>query len=154
MRFVERNGKNMFVAGANLEPFHVTSERRGKGAYLRVSGEIDMATAPVLDERLRAAQSNGFTRVVVDFEHVTFMDVSGLHCLLRAAARARLTDKPFAMVKTPAIVERVLQITRSAHLLDPDPLGLATDTVMAGPESPVRLPGLPKVRSRGPRRVI
>jgi anti-anti-sigma factor len=109
---------DMSRVGANLEPFSVTSRQRGDAADLRVSGEIDMATAPVLDDRLRAAQNNGYTGIVLDLENVTFMDASGLRALLRAAERARQSEKAFAMVKTPAIVQRVLQITGTAHLLD------------------------------------
>ena len=122
----------MSWVGANLEPFSVTGEQRGGAAYLRVSGEIDMATAPVLDERLRAAQSNGYTGIVVDLEHVTFMDITGLRSLIRAAEEARRSDKTFATVKATAIVKRVLQITGTAHLLDADPLAPVMDRQMAG----------------------
>ncbi len=132
MRFLDGEGTNMSGVGANLEPFGVTGEQRGDAAYLRVSGEIDIATAPLLDERLRAAQSNGYTGIVVDLEHVTFMDASGVRSLLRAAEEARRNDKTFATVKTPAIVSRVLQITGTAHLLDADPLAPVTDREMAG----------------------
>ena len=104
-----------------LEPFSVTSEERDTAAYLRVSGEIDMATVPVLDERLLAAQSNGYAGIVVDLEQVTFMDATGLRSLLRAAGRARRDNKTFSAVKTPAIVDRMLKITGTAHLLDADP---------------------------------
>lgn len=111
----------------NLEPFGVISEQLGDAAYLRVSGEIDMATAPVLDERLRAAQSNGYTGIVVDLKQVTFIDASGLRSLLRAAEQARQNDKSFATVKTPAIVQRLLQITGTAHLLAADSVAVVTE---------------------------
>lgn len=58
----------MSGVAVNLEPFYVTIERREDGAHLRVSSEIDMATAPVLDDRLRAAQSDGYNGIVVDLE--------------------------------------------------------------------------------------
>lgn len=101
----------------NLEPFSITSEERGDGAYLRVRGEIDIATVPALDEGLRVAQSNGYSGIVVDLEQVTFIDASGLRSLLRAAEQARRSDKSFETVGTPRVVQRVLQITGTARLL-------------------------------------
>ena len=121
MKSVQRRGER--VSGSpEPQHFKVTSEQQGDAAYLRVSGEIDIATAPLLDERLRAAQSNGYTGVVVDLEHVTFMDSSGLRSLLRAAEQARRSDKWFATVKPPPMVRRVFEITGTAHLLVADPL--------------------------------
>ncbi|MHB8512102.1 MAG: STAS domain-containing protein [Actinomycetota bacterium] len=121
----------MSEIGANFEPFSVTSQQHGDAAYLRVSGEIDMATAPVLDERLRTAQNNGYSGIVIDLENVTFMDASGLRSLLRAAERARQSERAFAIVKAPTIVQRVLQITGTAHLLDAESLTLVADREMA-----------------------
>lgn len=126
MKSILRRGEHM-RGSLEPQPFNVTSEQQGDAAYLRVSGEIDIATAPLLDDQLRAAQSNGYTGVVIDLEHVTFMDVSGLRSLLRAAEQARRSDKRFATVKTPPIVRRVFEITGSTHLLDADALALATE---------------------------
>jgi anti-anti-sigma factor len=51
----------------------------------RVSGEIDLGSAPQLEEHL--AHTDG-KPLLVDMSHVTFLDSSGLSALLRLRARA------------------------------------------------------------------
>ena len=51
---------------------------------LEVEGEIDMATAPKLRERLLAAVNDGAHRVVVDLSEVAFVDSTGLGVLIGA----------------------------------------------------------------------
>ncbi|HEX9697511.1 MAG TPA: STAS domain-containing protein [Actinomycetota bacterium] len=102
------------------ELLSAVSEQRGHVAYLGLSGEIDIATAPALEGWLRAAESNGNTAIVVDLEAVTFMDVSGLRAFLGAAERARGSRRTFGIARAPAIVQRVFQITGTTHLLAED----------------------------------
>jgi len=125
-------------AGTRHELFSVTSEQRGHAAHLRLSGEIDIATSPILEGWLRTAESNGNTAIVVDLEQVTFMDASGIHAFIGAAERARRSRRTFAIVRAPAVVQRVLQITRTTHLLAADALAFSSDRRRADP-SPVEL---------------
>lgn len=106
--------------GTKQELFSVTSEIRGHAAHLRLFGEIDMATAPVLEGWLQSAESNGNTAIVVDLEQVTFIDASGLRPFLGAAQRAIHSGRTFAITRAPAVVQRVLQITGTTHLLSAD----------------------------------
>ena len=57
-------------------------------AVLAVRGEIDISTAPMLDEAFRQLASDT-DRLVLDFAGVTFMDASGLGVLVRARHRER-----------------------------------------------------------------
>ncbi len=54
---------------------------------VRVTGEIDIATAPRLRRALEHASADASGRVVVDLSGVTFMDCAGLGPLLEAEAR-------------------------------------------------------------------
>lgn len=99
------------------EFFNVVSEQCGHATHLRILGEIDMATAPVLEGCLQEVESNGGTAIVVDLEQVTFMDCSGLRPFLEAAQRASRSGRTFAITRAPAAVRRVLQITGTTHLL-------------------------------------
>lgn len=108
------------MPGAKQGLFNVRGELRGRGTYLRLSGELDAATSPFLETWLRGAECNGNNPIVVDLEHVTFMDTSGIHAFLRAAERAGRNGRAFAMVKTPGVVQRLLQITATTHLLGSD----------------------------------
>jgi anti-sigma B factor antagonist len=81
------------VIGAAIDewpPFDLTEEPLTSGIVLTVSGELDMATAPALRERLTVATEAGATALVVDLRRVTFMDSVGLAAILHA--RSRLSD--------------------------------------------------------------
>lgn len=117
------------MSGAKPELFSVCGEQRGLAAYLRLTGEIDMVTSPVLETWLRGAEGNKSNGIVVDLEHVTFMDTSGLHAFLRAAERARRSGRDFAIVKPPAVIRRLLQAAGATHLF-----GLEAPSLARAPE--------------------
>src|SRR4051794_30442977 len=62
-------------------------EREDGRPVLRVEGEVDLLTTPVLVEALDAALT-GDAALVVDLEAVEFMDSTGLRALLEARRRA------------------------------------------------------------------
>lgn len=115
------------------EPLSATSEQRGHASHLRLFGEIDMATAPVLEGWLQTAESNGNTAIVADLEEVTFMDASGLRAFLRAAERASRRGRTFSIVRAPACVQRILQVTETTHLLAADAIAHSPDHQSAEP---------------------
>lgn len=100
-----------------MEILSVISEQSGRAAHLRLSGEIDMTSVPILERWLEAAESNGNTEVVVDLDAVTFMDASGIRTFLGAAHRATQSGNTFTIIKAPAPVQRILRITGTEHLL-------------------------------------
>ena len=81
-------------------PFGMTVEPLPSGLAFTVSGEVDLATAPELRERLSAALDSGVTRVVVDLRAVTFMDSIGLAAIVHARSRLR-ADGCLALVVAP-----------------------------------------------------
>jgi anti-sigma B factor antagonist len=105
------------MSGAKQDLFSVHGEQRGRTVHLRLSGELDMATSPVLEEWLSNAMLNGNVEIVVDLEDVTFMDGSALHAFLRAADRANRSGRSLGIVRASDVVRRVLQVTRTTHLL-------------------------------------
>jgi anti-sigma B factor antagonist len=56
------------------------------GVLVLVHGEVDLATAPVLERRLDALIADGVGEVLVDLSDVAFCDVAALNVLLRAQA--------------------------------------------------------------------
>src|SRR5829696_5411669 len=92
-------------------PFGLTEEPLPGGLVLAVSGELDLATAPAVRERLGAAVDSGVTRIVVDLRDVTFMDSIGLAAVVHARSRL-LADGRLALVVAPgSYAELVLEIT-------------------------------------------
>jgi anti-sigma B factor antagonist len=67
-----------------LEPASVHTEDTDHAAVVVVSGEIDMATAPMLQRELAAAMESQAGPVVLDLCDVTFFDSSGLRVAIVA----------------------------------------------------------------------
>lgn len=75
------------------------------------TGEVDVYTAPVLDDALSAAVTGGATRVVVDLSGVDFLDSTGLSVLVKALKRVRDADGSLDVVVTAERVNKVFRIT-------------------------------------------
>jgi anti-anti-sigma factor len=82
-----------------------------------VHGELDLLTAPVLEDALVSVESRT-EPIVVDLSDLSFMDVSGLRALALAGRRAREKGCRFAVTKCSPMVRRLLELTGMASLLD------------------------------------
>ncbi|MCX4906477.1 STAS domain-containing protein [Streptomyces sp. NBC_00878] len=60
----------------------VTDGEQGGWAVLRVSGELDLVTSPVLRQRVHDAVAEGRHRLVLDLSGVLFCDSSGVGVLI------------------------------------------------------------------------
>jgi anti-sigma B factor antagonist len=78
-------------------PFNIEIVARASSLVLVVEGELDISTAPLLDDQLAKAAAAEAERIVVDLDHVGFIDSSGLRVLIKHARsnqkcpRVRLT---------------------------------------------------------------
>ncbi|MFC3573031.1 STAS domain-containing protein [Streptomyces yaanensis] len=60
----------------------VTFGERGEWAVLKVAGELDLVTSPVLRQRVHDAVADGRHRLVLDLSEVVFCDSSGVGVLI------------------------------------------------------------------------
>jgi anti-anti-sigma factor len=74
-------------------------------------GEVDVATAPELDGRLRELRASGFDRLLLDLRDVTFMDSTGLRLILSWDEVARSDGLRFELLPGPPHVQRLFEIT-------------------------------------------
>ena len=79
---------------------------------MAVAGEIDMATAPELRERLVAASAEGEGAVVVDLSGVAFMDSSGFAVLVTASQRLRSAGRDLVVRGARSAVLSAMRMTR------------------------------------------
>lgn len=86
---------------------------------LRFSGEVDLAVAPELEERLDDLIANGASTIVVDLSDVTFLDSIALGVLIGALEACRSAGGDLHLVVTEPRVLKVLEIT---GLVDTFPL--------------------------------
>lgn len=95
---------------------NVTTTRRDGWSIVAAEGEIDISSAPTLDDALGAASTAG-EAVAVDLRAVTFMDSSGLRSLLTARRDLDADGRAFVIVTGPGAVRRVLDVAGvSDHL--------------------------------------
>jgi len=94
-----------------------TKSRNGV-ACVAVRGELDMATAPRLDECLAPVEDDGVSAIVLDLRDLTFIDSFGLRALLRARDRAKTNQHRLVLVGANASARRLFELTRTEFLLD------------------------------------
>jgi len=100
--------------------FSVTVGRCRDTMTLAVAGELDVASAPMLADRLAAVDAAGGVRhVVLDLRALTFLDSCGVALLLGAARRAERDGRRLTIVGTQPHPRRVLEL---CGLLDVLPL--------------------------------
>lgn len=94
--------------------FSCATRRENGRAVVSVRGDIDIATAPTLYAALQDAAAAATESVVADFTDVTFIDSSGVQCLL-AAQRDAGRDGTAFVVQRPrpnvALVFELLGLT-------------------------------------------
>lgn len=100
--------------------------RAGARVVVAPAGEIDIATAPVVSEVLRAAR--GPAPLVLDLSGVRFMDTAGLRIIVEERRLARERGGVFELIPGPPRLRRLLAVTG----LDAQP-GLAAATPRAVP---------------------
>jgi anti-anti-sigma factor len=64
--------------------FNVTDGELGEWTVLRVSGELDLVTSPVLRQRVHDVVADGRHSLVLDLSDVWFCDSSGVGVLIAA----------------------------------------------------------------------
>ena len=86
-------------------------ENRRPFVVVAVRGEVDIATAPKLREKLVELASQGAQKVVVDLEGVEFLDSTGLGVLIGGMKRLRGLDGDLTLVCTQPRILKVFEIT-------------------------------------------
>jgi anti-sigma B factor antagonist len=91
----------------------------GPHTVVQVTGEVDIASAPALRDKLLALVNRGAESLVVDLRGVTFIDSTGVGSLLRIFHRQSLLGGAAHFVADQPSVLRVfdlMQLTRRLHV--------------------------------------
>ena len=91
--------------------FAVSDRLEGGVPIVVVRGEIDVATAPQLRDRLRAMTETNPPLSVVDLSAVTFLDSTGLGVLVGAVTERRDAGADLRLVVTEPHITKVFSIT-------------------------------------------
>ncbi|MFI7643637.1 STAS domain-containing protein [Nonomuraea sp. NPDC049400] len=103
--------RKLALPGARGHPFRLSTRVRNGTAQITVSGEIDIATAPTLEELLIGTMAGSGSATEVDLANVSFMDASGLTALIRADNKARDVGGRLQLSHVPERVSRLLKIS-------------------------------------------
>lgn len=116
-------------------PFACTVHQPGPGAaWLRVTGELDLAACPHLERCLRAGLARART-LVLDLRRVAFMDAAGLRVILAASRSARRNGRHLMIVPGPALVDRLFALTATSGEVQFVDVGPARAAEVARPGS-------------------
>lgn len=108
---------SMLSPGAT-EPFAMQDVICGSKRTLRLAGELDLVTAPLLEAALRLVLAAPAVSVIeLDLSRVTFMDSSGLRSVLLARDLCAQGLRDFQLVPGPSQVQRLFEITGTLGLL-------------------------------------
>lgn len=86
-------------------------------ASMSLEGELDLASARQMEERLAAIEDRRPSRLVIDLARLQFIDSTGLRLLLQADARAR--EQQYELVLRPGepSIQRVFEVTGALDIL-------------------------------------
>jgi anti-sigma B factor antagonist len=89
----------------------LTTEQTDGASVVTVVGEVDVHTAPQLDEALTALVEAANYRLIVDLSGVEFLDSTGLGVLVKALKRVREHDGSLDVVASADRITKVFRIT-------------------------------------------
>lgn len=107
---LEARHTSSVVPDPHAVPFGCTVELGMCTAWVQLTGELDLLTAPVLQRHLREALAHA-RMVVLDLRQLSFMDASGLHVIRDASESAESQDRRLMLLRGPAQVDRVFTLT-------------------------------------------
>jgi anti-anti-sigma factor len=87
---------------------HVTLVTAPYQVVVRVTGDADFSTRPLLADALHQAAGLGTRQVVIDLAGVSFWDCSGLHVLTAFTADLGAAGRACRIVGAPARTRRLI----------------------------------------------
>jgi anti-sigma B factor antagonist len=95
----------------------VQPEQRGNVVVVSVAGELDMATAPQLQDQISDLLEKGRTRLVFDLAEVSFCDSTGLSVFVRAKNHCDAAGGVVRLAAPQRAVLRILEVSGLVEVL-------------------------------------
>jgi anti-anti-sigma factor len=107
------------VSGSVPAPFSISVDDQPDQAVIAVAGELDLATAPQLEDALLPRLREG-GHTLLDLRALDFMDSTGVRVIVSAHHAAQEHGGRFRLVRTPreGAVGRVLEISGLDRVLE------------------------------------
>jgi len=96
--------------------FSLSSRRLEHGILIELSGEIDIATAAVIEDELRRAEESE-ELIVLDLGGISFMDSTGLRIVIAGDQRMRERGGSLQLTRVPTRVSELFNLVGIADYL-------------------------------------
>lgn len=110
-------GFSLAEPGTGADGLAVKTSRVGDRVTLTVSGELDLAGAPILEDALARAEQLHPARLVLDLSQVGFIDSRGLAALLRASRRFGDSGCQVSLRRPARQARRLFELTGADEVL-------------------------------------
>jgi anti-sigma B factor antagonist len=105
--------------GRVRNPFTLSDEGvDDETVVVSVTGDLDLWSAPALEQRLRQCVEAGRCWIVVDLTRASFLDSSGLGALTASMRRVERRGGRLAVVRPDGQLRRVFELTGLARILN------------------------------------
>jgi anti-sigma B factor antagonist len=116
---IEQKAVHVTTTSGEVRGIELTEETFDpSGLVLTVSGELDVATAPTLRERLEAAIEAGTHRLVIDLTAISFLDSVALATIVHAKQRLPEDGRMALAIDPSSYVMLVFESTGLPKVLD------------------------------------
>jgi len=96
----------------HFEPPKVDIQWSEKNAIVRITGEIDAARTPQLQQRLLLLLDDKPQRIIVNLANVGYMDSAGLASFVKLLSRASKHGVELRIVSLSEMIKGLFEITR------------------------------------------
>jgi anti-sigma B factor antagonist len=102
---------------AIARPLEIDQRIDGDRAYLTLTGELDIATVPRLEEALESVLSPAVSGLTIDLRPLSFLDSSGLRQFIVLSDRATAEGWSLELIRPLQPALSIFQITRAEENL-------------------------------------
>jgi anti-anti-sigma factor len=103
---------------ASADGFRIDTSFDSVVAWLDLTGEVDAATAPLLDARITEAAAAGVGEVVLRCARLEFIDSSGLSVIVANHKRLRDSGRRLVIEAPPVAARRLFEIAGLDRVLN------------------------------------
>lgn len=94
-----------------MDGIELQVDRNGSSATVQVTGEIDLTSAPRLDDEVTGLIEDSVTHLTIGLGAVSFMDSTGLRVLLKASKLLESTGGTLVLAQPSDPVRRLLEVS-------------------------------------------
>nr|WP_320160315.1 STAS domain-containing protein [uncultured Methanoregula sp.] len=88
----------------------ISSATQEKGTVLSLTGRVDTATAPTLEQAINKEIDLGHRKILLNFSGVNYISSGGLRVLLASAKKLKNPDDRFGLTNLNPEVHKILKL--------------------------------------------